>query len=176
MISIIAAMDEDRIIGRDGALPWHLPADLRRFKQLTVGHAIIMGRKTWESIGRVLPERLMIVVSRQRGFQPDNVHVAGSLDEACRLARAQEKGEVFVIGGTEIYRQALPLADRMYLTRVHAHVGGDAYFPSFDPDRWTLIESERHEATGPHDYAFTWQVFERRVPTQSNPQSAHDEV
>ncbi len=141
-ISIIAAMAENGVIGRDGQLPWHLKADLQRFKRLTMGHTIIMGRKTWESIGRPLPGRRMVVVTRQNGYQAEGVQVAASLDDALALARLAGDEEAFIIGGAEIYRLALPLADRLYLTRVLAPVEGDTTFPEFDASHWRLVESE----------------------------------
>lgn len=127
IISIIAAMASNGAIGRDGGLPWHLPADLRRFRELTTGHTVIMGRKTFESIGRPLPERVNIVITRQAGFGEPGVTVAGSLEEA--LSMASGEGEVFICGGGEIYLQALPLADRIYLTLIDRPFDGDAFFP-----------------------------------------------
>src|SRR5687767_13665497 len=134
-VSIIAAVAENGVIGRDGTLPWHLSADLRRFKQLTMGHTIIMGRRTWESIARPLTGRRMIVVSRRHDYQVDieGVLLAANLDDALDRAVAHGKEETFIIGGAELYQDALRRADRLYLTRVGANVAGDTYFP---PVNW----------------------------------------
>jgi dihydrofolate reductase len=158
-ISLIVAMSTNRVIGRAGELPWRLSADLRRFKRLTMGHAIIMGRRTFESIGRALPGRRSIVVSRQRGFSADGVQVATSPEEALRMVG--EDSEVFFIGGAEIYRQALPLAGRLYLTRVNANVPGDTYFPPLDLSNWRLVEASHHAADDKNEFDHSFLVFER---------------
>lgn len=158
-VSLILAMADNRVIGRDNELPWHLPADLRRFKKLTVGHAIVMGRRTWESIGRPLPRRRSIVVSRDPSYRAPGAEVAGSLEEALDLAADDD--EVFVIGGAAVFAAALPRADRLYLTRVHAEVPGDVRCPPLGGG-WQLVEEERHEADERHVYPFTFQVYERR--------------
>jgi dihydrofolate reductase len=160
-ISLIAAMAENGVIGRDGQLPWHLAADLKRFKRLTMNHTLIMGRKTWESIGRPLPGRRMIVITRQVNFPAEGATVAASLEEAITLARQTSDDEAFVIGGAEIYRLALPIADRMYLTQVQAQVEGDATFPEFDAGRWRLVESEQHSANETNDYPICCERYER---------------
>src|SRR5437867_8251794 len=129
-LSIIAAMARNRVIGRDNRLPWHLPADLARFKQLTMGHWLLVGRKTYDSIGRPLPGRTIVVITRNKGFTAKGVLVAYSLAEAVRMAAGDE---VFVAGGAQIYQQALPLARRMYLTILDQDFEGDAFFPDFDP-------------------------------------------
>ena len=163
-ISIIAALAENRVIGRDGDLPWRLAADLTRFKRLTMGHSIILGRKTWESIGRPLPGRRMIVVSRQaKGVrQANGVQVVGSLREATERAHGAGDKEPFVIGGQQIYQQALPHADRLYLTRILAHVDGDTLFPEFDRDAWQRIESESYEADANNDHPYRFEVLVRK--------------
>lgn len=158
-VSLILAMADNRVIGRDNELPWHLPADLRRFKEMTVGHAIVMGRKTWESIGRPLPRRRSIVVSRNPSYRAAGADVAGSLEEALRLAGDDD--EVFVIGGAAVFAAALPRADRVYLTRVHAEVPGDVRCPPLG-GCWELVAEERHEADERHAHPFTFQVYERR--------------
>lgn len=135
-ISLIVAMDEARLIGRSGGLPWHIPEEMRAFKRITMGHPCIMGRKTWESLKRPLPGRLNVVVTRQSGYTATGAVVVTSLAQALELAKARcdEWGdEVFVIGGAELYRDALPLAQRLYLTRVQGRFDGDVYFPEFDP-------------------------------------------
>jgi dihydrofolate reductase len=133
-VSLIAAVAANGVIGRDGALPWHLPEDLKRFKALTLGHHIVMGRKTYESIGRLLPGRTTVIVTRRHDYAVPGAIVAASLAEA--IARCAEDDEVFVIGGAQIYQAALPLADRLYLTEVKAAVDGDTCFPAFDRRQW----------------------------------------
>jgi dihydrofolate reductase len=166
-ISIIVAAAENGVIGRRGKLPWHLGNDLRRFKQLTMGHTIVMGRRTWESIGRPLPGRKTIVVSRQPQYrvEGEGVTVAPSLDDALRIAEAAGENEVFIVGGAEIYRQALPRADRIYLTCVMAQVAieGDTYFPFDDIvwEEWCSLRSESYDADEKNDYLHVFSIFER---------------
>lgn len=157
-VSLIAAMAANRVIGRDNQLPWRLPADLRRFKSLTMGHALVMGRKTYDSIGRPLPGRTFIVITRREGWAPEGVRIAHSLEEALREAPGDE---VFVAGGEQIFRQALPLADRLYLTRIHAEIPGDTWFPEIDPSEWRVVEEEHHEASGDNPYPYTFQTLDR---------------
>jgi len=159
-LSLILAMAENRVIGRGNDLPWHLPDDLRRFKALTTGHAIVMGRKTFESIGRALPRRRSIVISRDPEYAAEGVEVAHSLDEAIELAAGDD--EVFVIGGAAVFAAAVTAADRVYLTRVHAEIAGDVFCPPLDDGSWKLVSEERHEADDRHAWPFTFQVWERR--------------
>jgi dihydrofolate reductase len=161
--SIIVAAAENGVIGRNGQLPWRLSADLRRFKQLTMGHAVLMGRKTYESIGRPLPGRRMIVITRQPGYDAVGVEIAHSLAAACGLAANAHETEAFIIGGAEIFGEALPHADRLYFTRVHATIDGDVYFPPFDRADWSLTSKEEHPADVKNDYPFTFQTYERSV-------------
>jgi dihydrofolate reductase len=166
-LSIIAAVASNGVIGRAGKLPWHLSDDLRRFKRLTMGHTLIMGRRTWESIGRPLPGRRIIVVTRQPRYPvPEVVRTAASFEEAVRLAAAAGEEEVFVVGGAELYREALPRADRMYFTSVLADVEGDTYFPvpleALDGRSWTILESEHHPADGRNEFSFDLLTLERR--------------
>ncbi len=168
-ISVIAAMSENRIIGRDGALPWHLPADLARFKSITTGHTVIMGRKTFESVGQPLPNRRTIVITRNNDYQRAGVFIAHSLDEA--LDHAAREDEIFILGGEAVYRIALPRADRLYLTIVHATMEGDTHFPTFNFDDWKLVEDERHEADDRHAYAFSFRRYERTSTPQVRPES-----
>lgn len=158
--SLVVAMARNRVIGRDNQLPWRLPADLAYFKQVTMGHPIIMGRRTWESIGRPLPGRQNIVVTRQRDYQAAGCTVVGSLDQA--WAAAGDAGEVCVIGGTSIFAEALPSADRIHLTEVDAEVPGDTYFPPFDRSEWVEREVSRQPVDARHEYAFRIVVLERR--------------
>ena len=160
-LSIIVAVAENGVIGRENCLPWRLSADLKRFKQLTMGHAIIMGHKTYESIGRPLPGRRMIVISRQTNYHAPHANVAGNLADALKLAGQQYEIEAFVIGGAEVFKLALPIAERMYLTRVHAPVPGDVYFPAVDPASWQLFESQPHPADEKNEYPFTFERYER---------------
>jgi dihydrofolate reductase len=158
-LSLVVAASENDVIGRDNALPWHLPADLKHFKAITMGKPIVMGRKTYESIGRPLPGRLNIVISRNRALQIPGVDVVGSFDEA--LARAGDAPEVAVIGGAELFRSALPLARRIYLTRVHANVAGETKFPALDLRQWREVDRSHHPADERHAYAMTFSTFER---------------
>jgi dihydrofolate reductase len=160
-VSLIVAMDENGVIGREGALPWRLPADLRFFRNTTMGHHLVMGRKTWDSIGRALPGRTTVVVSRDRSLAIPGVHVARDLDEAIAKADAAGDDEVFVVGGAQIYAAALPRADRVYLTRVHAEVPGDVVFSAFDPTAWREVAREDHAADDSHAHAFSICTLER---------------
>jgi dihydrofolate reductase len=159
-VTIIAALSENRVIGRDGDLPWHLPDDLRRFKTRTSGHAIIMGRRTFESVGRPLPNRRNIVVTRNDSWRADGVETARSVDAAIAMAEGDE--EIFIAGGGEIYAASLTIATRMDLTIVHTTLDGDVFFPSFDLDAWTLAADERHDADERHAYAFSFRRYDHR--------------
>jgi dihydrofolate reductase len=165
-ISIIVAMSLNRVIGRDNRLPWKLPADLRRFKRLTMGHCLIMGRKTYESIGRPLPGRTVIVLTRQPDYAPPGVLVAHTLDEALALASGDE---IFVAGGAEIYRQTLPLADRLYLTLIEREIAGDAYFPPLNEADWQLISQEHYDADEANPYPHRFFVYERKRENSTKP-------
>ena len=148
-VVLIAAVSRNGVIGKGGKLPWHLPDDLKRFKALTLGHAIIMGRKTFDSIGRPLPKRRNLVVSRQAGFHHEGVEVFSSLEKALEAAHFGGDESPFVIGGAEIYAAALPLATRLELTELRELVDGDTYFPPIDPLAWQLVSREEHD-----DFAF----------------------
>jgi dihydrofolate reductase len=162
VISLVVAHDRRRAIGRAGTMPWHLPDDLRRFKQLTLGKAVLMGRKTAESIGRALPGRRNLVLTRSEAAPYDTQHVVRSIDEAIALAG---DGELAVIGGGEVYALALPFADRIHLTDVDAIVpDADVYFPPYDASRWTETARVHHAADARHAYAFDFVDFERRLP------------
>jgi len=152
-------MAENRVIGRNNALPWHLPADLRRFKSLTLGHAVILGRKTFETIGKPLPGRRWTVLTRDRRWRHPGVDVAHGLDQA--LGRLAGDAEVFVAGGAEVYAQALARADQVYLTVIHADIEGDVRFPELDPAEWTLVDEERHQADQRHQYAYSFRRYRR---------------
>lgn len=163
-VSIIAAVAENGVIGRGGKLPWRLSDDLRRFRQLTMGHTIVMGRRTWESIGRPLPGRRLLVVSRQADFHvgAKGVEVAASLEDALRIAAVAGDDDVFIVGGAELYREALPRAGRLCLTRVHADVAGDTRFPQFDLNEWQLTASEHHDADAKNEHSFSFETYERK--------------
>ncbi|MFE8601962.1 dihydrofolate reductase [Archangium violaceum] len=156
-VSAIVAMATNRCIGRDNTLPWRLPADLKRFKQLTMGHTLVMGRKTYESIGRPLPGRTMVVVTRQRDYAPEGVQVAHSLELALELARGDE---VFIAGGADLYRQAMPHVRRLYLTRIDRDYEGDTFFPEVDLSGWKLVAEEHHPATATEP-PFSFLTYER---------------
>lgn len=164
-ITLIAAVSENGVIGRGNALPWHLPADLQRFKRLTTGHGVVMGRKTWESIRRPLPHRRNIVISGSPGFQPAGAMVVPSFGAAIDAAR--DLTELFAIGGSRVFEAALPLTDRLELTRVHAQVPGDAYFPKVDLSEWKLVAEDRHPADEQHAYPFSFLTYDRRRGTLS---------
>jgi len=162
ILAIIVAMDERGVIGREGGLPWRLPDDLRRFKATTMGHTLIMGRRTLDSVGRALPGRRSIVLTRNTAFtSPSGVAIASSLDDALGQAAGAER--VFVIGGAEVYREALPRVDELLITRVHASVAGDVHFPPVAWDDWLLSDEEYHAADAAHAFAFTFCRYARRV-------------
>ena len=151
-LSIIAAVASNRVIGRDNDLPWHLPEDLKQFRCLTMGHHIIMGRKTFESLGRLLPGRTTVVVSRQPDYAVEGAKVATGLHEALAACAGDE--EVFVIGGAELYREALALADKLYLTEIEAEFDGDAWFPEYDRADWREQSRERRVSADGLAYSF----------------------
>jgi len=159
-ISIIAAMSDNRVIGRDGGLPWHLPSDLKRFKFLTMGHAVIMGRKTFESVGKALPGRRCIVITRQDAYKADDILIAHSLGQALSLVDKTET-EAFILGGESIYNLTLDMATHLYLTVVHATINGDTLFPKFDIDDWKITQDEKHEADKKNQYAYSFRSYER---------------
>lgn len=158
MISIIVAASTNNVIGVRGELPWRLSDDLRHFKATTMGKPIVMGRKTYESIGRPLPGRQNIVITRQANFVAEGCDVVASLEDAA--AKTGDEKEIVVIGGSEIYSLALPMAERLYLTRVHAEVDGDAFFPEIDKTEWRLMTDEPHEADERNEYPYSFRVFE----------------
>jgi dihydrofolate reductase len=155
-------MDEKRGIGIEGKIPWHLPADLKHFKSLTMGHHIIMGRKTYESIGRPLPGRTMVVVTRNPVYQAEGCLIAHSLESAIDKARRSGDDEVFIIGGSQIFAKALEMADRIYLTEVHATTNADVFFPAMEPDHWVEIEAEEHQVDNKNQYPLTFKILQLR--------------
>ena len=160
--SLVVAVSRNGVIGRDNKLPWKLPDDLAYFKRVTMGKPVVMGRKTWESIGRPLPGRLNVVVTHDPRYQAPGAVVVNSLEAAWKAAG--DAGEVAVIGGSRIFEETLPIADRIHLTEVDAEVEGDVYFPEFDRRAWSEREVERHPADDRHQYPYRIVVLERRAP------------
>jgi len=161
LVSLVVATDQRGAIGRAGGLPWHLPDDLRRFKALTLGKPVVMGRKTWDSIGRPLPGRHNLVITRQAGLDLPGATVVASLEQA--LAAAGDVPEVCVIGGAEVFRQALRQVDVVHLTRVHATVAADTYLPPLDAAAWEEVAREEHAADERHAHAFSFIELRRRA-------------
>ena len=159
-ITLIVAVADNGVIGRDNSLPWHLPDDLKRFKRLTMGKPIVMGRKTFDSIGKPLPGRQNIVVTRDTNYRRDGVTVVHDADAALRAAGAVP--EIMVIGGAELFRTLLPRAGRLHLTRVHGNIDGDVVWPALDERAWRVVERESHSADERHAWPMTFEVWERR--------------
>ncbi|UGU14392.1 dihydrofolate reductase [Sinomicrobium kalidii] len=157
MVTIIAAAAENNTLGKDNDLVWHLPDDFKRFKNLTTGHHIIMGRKTFETFPRPLPNRTHIVVTRQKDYRNAGCITVHSVEEALKLARGDD--QPFIIGGGEIYRLGMPHTDKIELTRVHANFEGDTFFPEIDPEQWELTASEYHPGDERHKYDFTYLTY-----------------
>jgi dihydrofolate reductase len=160
MVSIIEAMGNNRELGFKNKLLWHLPDDLQRFKELTRGHTVIMGRKTYDSIGRPLPERKNIIITRNPDYEAPGCTFADSMEAA--LAEAKDDPEIFIIGGAEIYKLALPYADRLYLTLVDAQPEADVFFPEFNESEWQLIKTEPHGKDEKHPYSFVFKIYEKK--------------
>ncbi|GAA0871345.1 dihydrofolate reductase [Gangjinia marincola] len=159
-ITMIAAAAENDALGKENDLVWHLPDDFKRFKQITSGHFIIMGRKTFESFPKPLPNRTHIVITRQKDYQPEGCIVVHHLEDAFKLA--EDESEVFVIGGGEIYDQAMPYADKIELTRVHGTFEADTFFPKIDDKNWEVIREQHHHKDDRHDYAFTYLTYRKK--------------
>ena len=161
ILSLIVAIAENYVIGKDNNLIWHLPADLKYFKNLTMGFPIIMGRKTFESIGKPLPGRTNVVVTRNSSFKAEGCLVVNSLNEAIEKVKHFEKA--FIIGGEQIYRKALDMADMLYITRVHHTFDGDAFFPEIDPGKWLLTACTDHQPDEKNAYAYSFQTYSRKI-------------
>ncbi len=159
-LSVIAAVAANGVIGRNNDLPWHLPADLAHFKRITLGKPILMGRRTWESLPGLLPHRNHIVVSRSPGYEAEGAMVASSLDEALAWVNGVE--EALIIGGAQLYAQALPIASRLYLTKIDAAIDGDTFFPDVDWSAWQEVEREQHLADSRNAYPYTFLTWDRR--------------
>jgi dihydrofolate reductase len=160
LISIITAMDENQLIGKDNGLPWKIPADLQFFKKVTMSKPIIMGRKTFESIGRPLPGRQNIIITRDKSFSAEGCEIAFSIDKAIELAADAE--EIMIIGGANIYQQFLPICDRLYLTQVKGEFEGDAWFPEIDDSQWQGIEKEDHKADERNEADYSFIIMQRK--------------
>ena len=160
-LSLIVAASENGVIGIDGELPWRLSNDLKRFRRLTTGHHIIMGRKTFESINRLLPDRKTVIITRNAGYSFPGAIVVDSIDNALQIVA--DDPEPFVIGGAEIYRAVLPKVDRVYLTHVKASVEGDATFPSLDSSEWEIVEEEDYPSDPKNDYPTTFRIYKRKT-------------
>lgn len=162
MISFVVAMDENRVIGKNNQLPWHLPEDLKFFKRVTMGHPIAMGRKTHESIGRVLPGRENIVITRKPDYQSKDCTIFYSVEDFVKYSREQSD-EIFVIGGAEIFKETFAHVDRLYITLIHAEFAGDTFFPEFNLGDWELVSNEKgiEDDKNPYDYDF--RLYVRKV-------------
>lgn len=161
MISLIVAMDENRVIGFENKMPWHLPADLAYFKKTTIGHPIVMGRKTFQSIGRPLPNRTNLILTRDQSFRSEGCQVVHNIEEVIQIAK---KEALFVIGGAEIYKQFLPYAKKIYITQIIESFHGDTFFPELT-DEWQLIATERNEKDQKNDYRYEFQVYQKKSKT-----------
>jgi dihydrofolate reductase len=161
-VSLIVAADENNVIGVQNKLPWHLPEDLQHFRKVTADHPIIMGRKTYESIGRPLPGRRNIVITRQKNFKRKGIEIVPTLDKALKAASLGEGDEAFVIGGGEIFRLAMPIAQRIYFTRIHGAFEGDITFPAIEEKEWRELSREKHEADEKNPHTFTFLLYERK--------------
>lgn len=161
MINILLAASENNVIGKDNKIPWHLPADMRYFKKLTTDNVVIMGRKTFDSLGKPLQNRVNIVITRQESFDAGDAIVVHTIAEALKKGREYHGKEIFVIGGEEICRQALPYVERIYLTRIHAHVDGDTFFAPPNKSEWQLVASEKHEPDAQNKFAYDFEIYRR---------------
>ncbi|MEY4987667.1 MAG: Dihydrofolate reductase [Bacteroidota bacterium] len=162
MLKILVAFDENRVIGKNNTLIWHLPADLKRFKTLTTGHVIIMGRKTFESIGKPLPNRTSIVISRQVDLQIEGAIIAHSVEEAILKAKSITREDIYIVGGAEIYALSLPLADQILVTQLHDIFDGDAYFPEIPTDTFEVTEKERGITDEKNAYQYSYITYTRK--------------
>lgn len=161
IISIIAAVAKNGVIGNKNTLPWHLPSDMKHFKETTTGHCIIMGQKTHESIGRALPARTNIVLTFDTNFKSEGCITVTSIEEALRVASAKNESEVFIIGGALIYKQFIEIANRLYITRIHKKFDGDVFFPEIDMKKWHLEKTEKHKKDNKNPFDFDFEVYEK---------------
>ncbi len=164
IVSLIGAASENNVIGKDNWMPWDLPAELAYFRNITRGKPVIMGRKTYDAVGRPMPARHNIIVSRDADLTIPDVDTVTSMEEALEMAKKDQSDEVFVIGGEQIYKLAMPYADRIYLTRVHTTIeNGEAFFPEFDESQWNVVKNERHEPDPENAIPFTILVYEKKT-------------
>ena len=163
-ISAIIAMSTNHVIGKNNQLPWHLPADLKQFKKITMGKPILMGRKTYESIGRPLPGRSNIVISRDAQFKAPGCMITHSIESALATAALQHSEEIFIIGGALIFQKTLPLIQRLYLTLIHESIEGDAYFPELNSAEWQEIEQVDYPPDEENNYAYSFKILDRKRP------------
>ncbi|MHA6247298.1 dihydrofolate reductase [Pontibacter sp. CAU 1760] len=161
MIAIVVAAAENNVIGKDNNLIWHLPADLRHFKQMTMGHPIVMGRKTYESIGKPLPGRTTVIITSQEDYKAEGCIITYSVQEALDEAKKLDEA-VYIIGGAEIYKQALPLTDTVYLTRIHQAFEGDVSFPALDTADWVTVSAEHHQPDEKNPYSYSFLELQRK--------------
>jgi dihydrofolate reductase len=161
VISAIAAMSENRVIGLNNQLPWHLPADLKHFKNLTQGHPVLMGRKTYESIGRPLPNRTNLILTRHLDYTAQGCEIVSSLQAAIEIANKLSASELFIIGGAEIYQQLLSHVNKLYLTIIHHPFEGDAYFPEINSQEWQVSDEEHHEPDEKNIYPYTFMIYDK---------------
>ncbi|MBB2952585.1 MULTISPECIES: dihydrofolate reductase [Sphingobacterium] len=159
-ITLIVAATENNVIGKGNKMPWHLPNDLKYFKKNTLEHSVVMGRKTFESLGKPLPDRRNIILTRDMTAKSDDVDIANSFQEVLNYCR--DEREIFVIGGGEIFKQTLPFADKILLTRLHTTIDGDAYFPELPAHEWTLKSEDKHEKDEKHAFDYSFQVYVRK--------------
>lgn len=162
LISAIVAMSKNRIIGKDNQIPWHLPADLKYFKKTTLHHHIIMGRKCYESIGKPLPKRVSIIITRNKHYKAEGCVVLHSLQAALDYAKTAGETEAFIIGGGEIYKQSMDLWDKLYLTEVDTKTEGDIFFPELELKRWTLVSEEQHIGNKRNIYNYIFKIYRRK--------------
>ena len=160
MITMIAAAAENNALGKDNDLVWHLPDDFKRFKRLTSGHHIIMGRKTFESFPKLLPDRTHVIITRKEDYSPENTIVVHSMEEALKVSKLDD--QAFIIGGGEIYKMGMEHADRIEMTRVHGEFEADTHFPEIDKSEWEIVKDQFHDKDEKHNYSFTYLTYERK--------------
>ncbi|TAM97915.1 MAG: dihydrofolate reductase [Chitinophagaceae bacterium] len=161
LISAITAVSQNNVIGLNNDLPWHLPADMKFFKRTTVGHTVVMGRKTYEAFGKAYPDRTNIVITRQMDYTLPDAAVVHSLEEAVSKAKVSEQEEIFILGGAQIFKQSMPIIGRIYLTRIYENFDGDAFFPEISQNEWRLVKDEQHEPDEKNKYKYAFQTWER---------------
>jgi len=162
IISAIVAASKNWVIGKDNEIPWYIPNDLRYFRRMTLGHHVVMGRKNYESIGKPLPKRTNLIVTRDENYDAPGCHVVHSIDEAIKFAKDNNEEELFICGGGEIYNQTLAMTDKLYFTEIEAVVDGDVYFPKIELHDWSLISTERNQADDRHEYGYNFMIYERK--------------